>query len=229
MHRSTRVLAVSLVAALASAQAAVQPATPDRSAQPPAKAEAPVPARIGDPYPFSTCPVSGGKLGSMGEPIIKLYEGREVRFCCKSCPPKFEKDLTKSLAALDDSIIKDQAPIYPLKTSIISGKGLPEKPIEVVYGNRLVRLGAESERADFLNDPKKHLTELDKAVVEAQRGDYPLKECPVSGEELGSMGKPVDLVVAGRLLRLCCKSCVTDVLANPSKFVTSGGVKPKLE
>ena len=38
----------------------------------------------------------------MGKPIVKVYGassdgsgGREIRFCCDNCPPKFEADLTK--------------------------------------------------------------------------------------------------------------------------------------
>jgi hypothetical protein len=51
-------------------------------------------------------------------------------------------------------------------------------------------------------------TGSDAAVVEKQLPSYPLKTCPVSGEELGSMGEPVNYVHAGRLLRFCCKNCV---------------------
>src|SRR4051812_40420457 len=55
----------------------------------------------GSLYPLATCPISGEKLGGMGEPVVKEYDGREVRFCCKSCPPKFEKDTAASMAKLD--------------------------------------------------------------------------------------------------------------------------------
>lgn len=177
-------------------------------------------SRTADPYPLSTCPVSGKKLGEMGDPVVKLYDGREIRFCCPGCPPKFEKDLAANLAKLDEKIIKDQSALYPLKTSVVTGKDLPNKPYEFVYGNRLIRLGAESEKADFLKDAKKYLADLDNAVIAAQGKDYPLKTCMVSKEELGGdMGKPVDLVVAGRLIRLCCKDCKKDVEKDPAKFV----------
>jgi hypothetical protein len=176
--------------------------------------------RAGDPYPLDTCPITGKKLGTMGDPILKLYDGREVRFCCPACPAKFEKDLAANLAKLDEKIIKDQLPLYPLKTSVVTGKDLPGKPYEFAYGNRLIRLGAESEKAEFLKNAKKHLAHLDKAVVDAQGKNYPIKTCPVSKEEFGGdMGKPVDMVVAGRLIRLCCKGCKKDVEKDPAKFV----------
>jgi YHS domain-containing protein len=47
------------------------------------------------PYPLDTCPVSGAKLGSMGEPVVYVYEGQEIRFCCAGCIPQFEKDPDK--------------------------------------------------------------------------------------------------------------------------------------
>jgi hypothetical protein len=231
--RSTLVLSFALSFGLACSSVLAQPADHDHGQHTPAKADAPQPdkdqkaekpgadKRIGEPYPLAVCPISGEKLGSMGDPIVKLYEGREVRFCCKSCPPKFEKDLAKSLSSLDAAIIKDQGPIYPLKTSVVTGKDLPEKPFEFVHGNRLIRLGTEAEKADFLKDVKKYLGKLDEAVVAAQGKDYPLKTCPVSKEDLGGMGDPVDVVVAGRLVRLCCNGCKKDLFKDPLKFIAA--------
>ena len=199
--------------------AAPKPAAKPEASQPKdPKAEAPKAEKPkADPYTLGTCPISGGKLGSMGDPVVKVYDGREVRFCCNSCPPKFEKDLAKSMAALDAAIIKDQGPIYPLKTSVVTGKDLPAKPFEFVHGNRLIRLGAEAEKADFLKDTAKHLKTLDEAVIAAQGKDYPLTTCPISGGKLGSMGAPVDMVIGGRLVRLCCKDCRKDVEKDPVK------------
>ncbi|MEK7484584.1 MAG: YHS domain-containing protein [Planctomycetota bacterium] len=44
------------------------------------------------PYPFDYCIVTEEKLDSMGDPIVKVYEGQEVKFCCKGCIKKFEAD-----------------------------------------------------------------------------------------------------------------------------------------
>lgn len=52
------------------------------------------------PYPKNTCVVSGNRLGSMGAPVTKTYGDREVKFCCKPCVAKFEKNPQKYLAAL---------------------------------------------------------------------------------------------------------------------------------
>lgn len=53
------------------------------------------------PYPLDTCSVSGEKLGDMGDPVVKIHEGREVKFCCKGCIKKFDKDPAKYLAEVD--------------------------------------------------------------------------------------------------------------------------------
>jgi YHS domain-containing protein len=53
------------------------------------------------PYPLETCLVSGEKLGSMGEPVVIQHEGREIKFCCDSCVPKFKKEPAKYLEKLN--------------------------------------------------------------------------------------------------------------------------------
>lgn len=55
-------------------------------------------------YPLLKCLVSGEKLGSMGEPVIEIIEGREVRFCCGGCPDKFKAQLAKYFDKMDSEI-----------------------------------------------------------------------------------------------------------------------------
>ena len=52
------------------------------------------------PYPKETCLVSGNDLGSMGKPITKVYNGQEIKFCCKPCIKKFEANPEKYLKKL---------------------------------------------------------------------------------------------------------------------------------
>jgi len=52
------------------------------------------------PYPLSTCIVSDNDLGSMGPVITKVYNGQEVKFCCKPCVKEFEAEPAKFLARL---------------------------------------------------------------------------------------------------------------------------------
>lgn len=46
------------------------------------------------------CPVSGEELGSMGDPVIVMHEGKEIKLCCDSCVPKFNADPAKFAAKL---------------------------------------------------------------------------------------------------------------------------------
>ena len=66
----------------------------------PTSATAPAPASSVKPYPLQVCLVSGEKLGEMGEPVVITHEGQQIKFCCKSCVPKFEKDPAKYLSKL---------------------------------------------------------------------------------------------------------------------------------
>ena len=50
--------------------------------------------------PTEKCIVSGETLGEMGKPFEYVYQGKTLKFCCKSCVPKFEKDPAKYLAKL---------------------------------------------------------------------------------------------------------------------------------
>ena len=52
-------------------------------------------------YPLDTCPVTGAKLGSMGEPIDVEVQGRIVKVCCGGCVAAVKADPEKYLAMLD--------------------------------------------------------------------------------------------------------------------------------
>lgn len=42
-----------------------------------------------------TCPVSGNKVDSMGEPFEHKYNGKIYNLCCPACVKDFEKDPEK--------------------------------------------------------------------------------------------------------------------------------------
>lgn len=52
------------------------------------------------PYPLDVCIVSGNKLGSMGAPVTKVYQGQEVKFCCRPCVDDFDANPEKFMAKL---------------------------------------------------------------------------------------------------------------------------------
>lgn len=186
-----------------------------------------LPNYVAAAYPLETCVVAGGKLGSMGKPVTLVHEGREVVFCCASCEPKFKAEPEKYIAKIDAAVVENQADSYPMETCLISGDALGDNPTEYVYENRLVRLCCDICIETFLKDPAKHLTDLNAAAVKAQLADYPAKKCPVSGADLGSMGKPIDMMVGDKLVRLCCDGCNKKVQANPAAILGKVYGEPK--
>jgi YHS domain-containing protein len=64
-----------------------------------------------DTYPLKTCVVSDEDLGDMGDLVKYTYKSqdgkeREVRFCCRKCIKKFEKDPATYLKKLDEAEAK---------------------------------------------------------------------------------------------------------------------------
>ncbi len=57
------------------------------------------------PYPVDWCIVTGEKLGSMGDPVVRTYQGQEVKFCCKYCIEEFEKTPAVFLARIDSAAV----------------------------------------------------------------------------------------------------------------------------
>lgn len=185
--------------------------------------DASAPHRQSDPYPLSTCPVSGKTLGKMGDPVVKEIDGREVRFCCPMCIPKFEADKEAYWKKIDAQIVEDQVAFYPLTTCVISGEPLTmdgdDIAVDFVYNNRLVRFCCRKCVKTFLKDPDAALAKLDAATAQQQRENYPLERCPVSGGKLGMMGDPYEVVIDSHLVRLCCPDCETKLRANPQKYL----------
>ncbi len=182
------------------------------------------PAVKSDPYLLDTCPVSGEKLGSMGDPIVKTIDGREVRFCCNGCVGRFAANTTKYFAEVDDAIVTQQMQFYPVKTCVVSGESLVVKGKDIgvnhVYRNRLVRLCCRGCIREFNAEPAGFLKSLDAAVNEAQSADYPLQDCVVlEGSKLGTMGAPVEIVVANRLVKFCRPGCRSNFEEDPAAFL----------
>ena len=51
-------------------------------------------------YTLKTCIVTDNALGSMGDPVMIVYNGQEVGFCCAPCVEEFEQNPQKFLAKL---------------------------------------------------------------------------------------------------------------------------------
>lgn len=114
---------------------------------------------------------------------------------------------------------KAQIPFYPLQECIVSGEPLTEGEIEdVLHEGRLVRLCCGMCKKQLDSDPQAVIAKLDRAAVRAQKPYYPVTDCLISDEPLGSMGDPIEVVHEGRLARLCCKGCVKSFKKDPAKY-----------
>jgi len=174
------------------------------------------------PYLLSTCPVSGSELGAMGEPVSKVYDGKEVKFCCAGCPAKYEADRAKYDAQVEADLIASQTPYYPPDTCVVSGKklGAMGEPVNYIDGNTLVRFCCKDCLPKFQENRDEYRSSLDQAVVQKQGSDFPLDTCVVSGDKFGGdMGEPIDYVAGNRLIRLCCKGCIKDAAKDPAKYL----------
>jgi YHS domain-containing protein len=159
-------IALTLLAMSSLAMAQTQTASGTSTAATAAAKEAQA-VKQAEAYPLDYCIVTGERLGSMGAPVIKVYDGREVSFCCNACPKTFEKDKAKWVKKLDAAIIAAQKPTYPLNTCVVSGDTLGSmgQPVDYVYGNQLVRFCCNACVATFKKNPGKYLEIIDAAAA----------------------------------------------------------------
>jgi YHS domain-containing protein len=59
----------------------------------------------------------------------------------------------------------------------------------------------------------------DEAKPDAKVTPDLLATCPVSGDKLGEMGKPMVFTYKDQEVKLCCKSCKKDFDKNPDKYM----------
>ncbi len=187
---------------------------------PGAKADAPR-TPIGEVYSLPTC---DERLEPLGKSVAHIVDGRELRFSNEQCFTKFEADKARYLTKVNQQVIAQQGPSYPLDHCVVTpGEPLVQQGeytgIDFVHNNRLVRLCCNDCADEFKTDPAKFFATIDAAVIAAQSKDYPLTTCPISNEPLGGMGEPKDVVVGGRLVRLCCSGCRDDLRADPARYI----------
>ena len=111
---------------------------------------------------------------------------------------------------------------YPLDYCIVSGEKLGEMgdPVVKTIDGREVKFCCNSCVGKYEKDQASFSKKLDDAIIAAEKPNYPVETCVVSGEPLGhsDMGDPVDLVYQNRLVRFCCNNCVKAFKKDPDKF-----------
>ena len=163
---------LTTAAALALTTLAADDKPSDKPATRPAAAQAA--QAEGDGYPLDACPV-GGKLGSMGEPVVRTIDGRTVKFCCAGCVGTFEKDPQRYHAKMDRMILDAVGDDYPLETCLVSGEDLDAMggAHAVVHRptNEVVKFCCGTCEVAFDEDPDAHLDRLRHARAAADAAE----------------------------------------------------------
>jgi hypothetical protein len=209
------------IACIATIQAACSaPRAIDAPVAPaPPTATRPAPADFMDGYYLARCAACPALLGVKGEAIDATHEGRPLRFCCAACKRRFDADPSAVIREVDAAMLSDQLPHYPLNASLMDGRPLGPAPIDFVWGNRAFRARDGRDRDRIMADPIAAIRSLDKAVIAAQEPTYAMhNKCPVQGDILPD-DPVIDIVVANRMIRVCCGRCARVVKARPYQYI----------
>ncbi len=103
------------------------------------------------------------------------------------------------------------APAVPAKNGEQKAEGGPQ-----VEGPK-----AENEQgaAGKTSLNSEQVAKIKELPAEEQQAALTQASCPVSGEPLGSMGKPFKVSALGRSFYLCCKGCEKEVKADPKSVL----------
>jgi hypothetical protein len=168
-------------------------------------------------YPLTTCVACGKELGAT--PVAYVHDGHLFLLDDQGCSKKVDADAKVLVKKIDDAVIVQQKPGYPMKVSVVSDKPIEATGVDYVYGTRLVRLASPDEVVVFEKDPATGMAKLDKAYIAAQLPTYSLKTCPISKEELGDDAQ--NYLYGTKLVRFCCKKCIASFEKDPAKFASA--------
>jgi hypothetical protein len=157
----------------------------------------------------------------------------------KGTGDKEAAEIHTALAELgkEDQLLAEVQGYCPISGKLLGSMG---KPVKVMLDKQAVFLCCKGCEEKARKDPKKTLAKVEerKAKPEADkdkneelavkanlaklsRADRALaeaqKSCPISGELLGSMGKPFKELIQGQPVLLCCDGCRDDALKLPKK------------
>jgi fructose-specific component phosphotransferase system IIB-like protein len=142
------------------------------------------------------CPVmEHNRLGSMGVPVKVTINGKTVFLCCEGCRKSALANPTQTF---------EKAVRLNSKARRSGAAPLPGEASSSV---------AQDERA--IESEIAKLSPVDRTAAETQRFCVLMTE-----NRLGSMGKPVKLVINGRTVFVCCDGCAAKALADPQKTLS---------
>ncbi len=112
------------------------------------------------PYPMDECVVSDEKLGSMGEPVVFVHAGQQIKLCCKGCRKDFNKEPAKFLSKIEAAAKKVKK--YPAKICVMSGEPLPAEAPATIFKGQEFKFCCEDCQKKFDKDPARHAAKLPK-------------------------------------------------------------------
>jgi hypothetical protein len=133
-------------------------------------------------YPLTTCPVSGEKLGAMGEPATLMLDGTLVKLCCPHCTDKAKAKSAEIVAGVREAAYASQLAHYTPTTCPVSGEKLEKDAVSVMFGTMLVRFCCEKCVTKFEAQPAEYLPKLHAADGKEKPKDEKPKETPNSGK-----------------------------------------------
>lgn len=228
--KRTLILSIATLAIVAVSPATAQTATTRTTGSTATNAGAPTSAEpsiiilIQKPtYPFTVDLATGKALST--KPIEYVTKGRLFRLGEETSKAIVDANFDAFSKKIEDEVIKQQKPTYPLTTSALSGKPLGDKPVEKVYGTKLVRLADVTEVATFDADPTVTIRKLNDAYIAMQLPTYPYKKDPVSKEDLATFtaaGKtPVKYLWGNKLILFTSANSVSEFEKSPETYLVT--------
>lgn len=145
------------------------------------------------------------------------------------------RTLTVTLAAITEL---DRPAIAKQRTCLVTDEALGSMgtPIKVLIGGQPIYLCCKGCVSKVRKNPEFYLKKA-RGSVQAQHGSVAPQirvtqatandqaairaqgVCPVTEEDLGSMGTPIKISIDGQALYVCCKGCVRKVEKNPKVYL----------
>lgn len=97
-------------------------------------------------------------------------------------------------------------------TCPVSGEALDDSAVAYTHNGKEFKFCCDKCLKKFKHHPGKY-------TKASSKSDYPLKTCVVSGEKLGSMGKPYEHEHNGHKVLFCCKGCLKKFNKAPGDFL----------
>jgi len=170
-------------------------------------------------YPLTTCAVSGKPLGAT--PSTFQAAGRTFQTCSDQCQATVEKDPATFVAKLDEALIAQQLPTYPLETCPITGLQLGSMgaPTQLVIDGTLVQLCCRGCTAKAKATAATIVARIHDEAFAQQDESYPLTTCAISGAAFPADVAPVNVMLGTTLVKIATQHGADTIAKAPAKYL----------